>query len=94
MATVTTGADALREADKFRPDIVLVDIGLKGESGFAVTTQLVERNPWLHSRIVLISTRSEDDYAELIETSPALGFLAKSELSADAVRRLLAAEAA
>jgi hypothetical protein len=40
--------------------------------------------------MILISSQDEDDYAELIADSPAAGFLSKSELSADAIRQLLA----
>lgn len=33
--------------------------------------------------------REDDDYAELIAASPAVGFLSKADLSADAIQRLL-----
>ena len=36
----------------------------------------------------MISTHAEEDFEELIQAAPAAGFLAKSELSARAVRRL------
>jgi hypothetical protein len=39
--------------------------------------------------VILISTHAEDDFAELIADSPAAGFISKSELSADAIHRLL-----
>lgn len=93
VGAVTTGEAALREVDELRPDVLLVDISLDDESGFDVAERLVERHPWLRSRIVLISTRSEDEYADLIERSPVVGFLAKSQLSADAVRRMVSASA-
>jgi hypothetical protein len=40
--------------------------------------------------VILISTHAEQDYAELIAASPAIGFLPKTALSADAIRHLLA----
>jgi hypothetical protein len=40
--------------------------------------------------VILISTHAEQDYAELIAASPAIGFLPKTALSADAIRVLLA----
>jgi DNA-binding NarL/FixJ family response regulator len=40
--------------------------------------------------VILISTHAEEDYAELIAAGPAIGFLPKTALSADAVRQLLA----
>jgi hypothetical protein len=39
--------------------------------------------------VILISTHAEDDFADLIAASPAVGFLSKAELSADAIRDLV-----
>jgi hypothetical protein len=39
--------------------------------------------------VILISTHSEADFADLIAESPAAGFLPKSELSASAILRIL-----
>ena len=41
------------------------------------------------TRVVLISTHAEEDFVELIEASPAVGFLSKSKLSGRALRELL-----
>ena len=43
--------------------------------------------------MILISTHAEQDYAELIAASPAIGFLSKTALSADAIRELWPATA-
>jgi len=84
----STGADALRQADTLRPDVVLVDVSLGGESGFELARRLVADDV-RGAPVILISTLSEADLADAIALSPAVGFLAKSELSADAVRGLL-----
>jgi hypothetical protein len=42
--------------------------------------------------VILISTHAEQDYAELIAASPAVGFLRKTALSAAAIRDLLAGQ--
>ena len=84
----TTTADALCQAETLRPDVVLVDVSLGDESGFELARRLVGD----HGRVapvILISTRSGDDLADAIAESPAAGFLAKSELSAEAVRGLV-----
>jgi DNA-binding NarL/FixJ family response regulator len=84
----STSADALRKAQTLRPDVVLVDVSLGEESGFELVRQLVAD----HARgaaVILISTRSEADLADLVALSPAAGFLSKSELSADAIRAFL-----
>jgi two-component system, NarL family, nitrate/nitrite response regulator NarL len=93
VATATTSAEALRRTAELRPDVVLVDIGLGEESGFELAHRLAERFDFLRSRIVLISTRSEEDYEDLIASSPAIGFLTKSRVSATEVRALLSSAA-
>jgi DNA-binding NarL/FixJ family response regulator len=70
----------------------LVDIGLGEESGFELTRTLVDSFPHLRRRVVLISTRGEDDYADMIETSAAIGFVSKSHLSARALSDLLSGD--
>ena len=62
------------------------------KAGSTLTRRLVERYPDLRARVVLISTRREEDFAELIAYSPAAGFLWKAHLSASAVRDTVAAE--
>ena len=90
VGTAKTIAEALAKVDELRPDIVLVDIALGQESGFELTRQIVDSHPDLRARIVLISTRREEDFVDLITASPAAGFLSKLQLSARAVRELVA----
>jgi DNA-binding NarL/FixJ family response regulator len=90
LGTATTSAEALRQVAEQQPDVVLVDINLGEESGFALARQLVERFPQLASGVVLISTRAEQDFGGLIEASPAAGFVPKTKLSANIVRGLVA----
>jgi DNA-binding NarL/FixJ family response regulator len=85
----TTGAEAIPLVAELRPDVVLVDINLGPESGLELTRRLRAVDD-AGSPCILISTRSEADYPELIADSPAIGFLAKAELSAAAIERLLA----
>ena len=75
---------------ELQPEVVLVDINLREESGFELARMLVERFPRLASGVVLISTRAEQDFGGLIKASPAAGFIPKTQLSARAVRELVA----
>jgi DNA-binding NarL/FixJ family response regulator len=85
----TTGAEALRQAETLRPDVVLVDISLGEESGFDLARRLVDDDLGSEATVLLISTRAEDDVADLIAESPAAGFVPKAELSASAIRRFV-----
>jgi DNA-binding NarL/FixJ family response regulator len=85
VGTATTTAEATDLVEQLRPDVVLVDIDLGGESGFDLVTRLRSAG----SPMILISTHAEQDYADLIADSPAIGFVAKTSLSAGAIQRLL-----
>jgi DNA-binding NarL/FixJ family response regulator len=81
-------AEALRQARALQPDVILVDIGLGDESGFDLARLLAQGGQG-GAEVIMISTRAETDYAELIAESQAAGFLPKSELSARGIRRIL-----
>ncbi len=81
----TTNADGLRQIQELRPDVTLVDVNLGDESGFDLAETLQESDEWAPVPVILISTHAEPDLADMIETSSAIGFLAKSALSAGAI---------
>jgi DNA-binding NarL/FixJ family response regulator len=85
VGVAANGTEALRQARELSPDVALVDISLGAESGFDVGRQITPHV----GGVILISSHDEDDYAELIADSPAVGFLSKAALSADAIRRLI-----
>jgi CheY-like chemotaxis protein len=85
-------AEALRQARALRPDLILVDIGLGDESGFDLARLLAQDGrggQGVGAEVILISTGAEADYRDLIDDSPAAGFLAKSELSVRGISRIL-----
>lgn len=84
----STSAEALRKAELLRPDVVLVDVSLGDESGIELARRLAA-DPVHEATVILISTRSEAEFADLIALSPAAGFLSKPELSAEAIRGFL-----
>jgi DNA-binding NarL/FixJ family response regulator len=82
-------AEALRLGAELRPDVVLVDIDLGAESGFELARRLDQMQNSTPPPVILISTHSEQDYADLIADSPARGFLSKTVISATTIRSLL-----
>ena len=73
------GGGAIAEAQRLRPQVVLLDIQLPDIDGFAVAERLsaVPEPP----RVVLTSSRDASSYGPRLETTPARGFIAKRELS-------------
>jgi DNA-binding NarL/FixJ family response regulator len=80
-------AEGLRQARALRPDLILVDIRLGSESGFDLAWFLARDGQG--AEVILISAGAEADYADLIDESPAAGFLAKSELSAWRISQII-----
>ncbi len=91
VGTATTTTQALELIGALRPDVVLVDIALGTESGFDLVHRIAAAEPFAGPHVILISTRREDDVAELVSASPAAGFVWKADLSARAVRDVVAA---
>jgi CheY-like chemotaxis protein len=89
VGVASTSAEALHQVTELRPDIALLDIDLGGESGFDLARRLSREAGLARTRMILISTHAEQDYADLIAASPVVGFLPKSALSADAIRELI-----
>jgi DNA-binding NarL/FixJ family response regulator len=83
------GAEGLRLAGDLCPDVVLVDIDLGEESGLTLPERLRADGAGPPPPVILISTHEEQDYADLIARSGAIGFLPKLALSAAAVQDLL-----
>jgi DNA-binding NarL/FixJ family response regulator len=89
IAVARSSAEGLLRAQLLRPDLVLVDIGLGEDSGFEFVRQLASEHDTADLNVILISTQSEDDFAELIRESPAVGFVSKWELSRFAIEEVL-----
>jgi DNA-binding NarL/FixJ family response regulator len=89
VGVAATSAEALRRAEELRPEVVLVDLMLGGESGFELARRLAAHHGDGGPAVILISTCSAADFAAPIAESPAAGFLPKQELSADAIRRIV-----
>ena len=79
--------EAVRLAEALMPDVALVDVQLGEEDGFELTRRLTAGSQ--PTPVILISTHSEDELSELIAVSRAVGFLAKSRLSAATIGDLV-----
>lgn len=81
------GQSALAEIGQLRPRVVLLDVQLPDVDGFEVAERLArEADP---PAVVLISTRGVSSYRRRLACSSARGFIAKSELSGNALSALL-----
>jgi DNA-binding NarL/FixJ family response regulator len=91
IGVAATSDRAVEETLALRPDVALVEIDLVAESGLDVAQRLAGL-PHGGPPVVLISAESGSEFAELVDASGALGFVSKTDLSGDAIRKLLARE--
>jgi DNA-binding NarL/FixJ family response regulator len=86
---VESGLGALTAVTEKRPDVLLLDVQLPDMSGFDVCATIVARHNGSAPQVVLVSSRDACDFGSLIESSGARGFIAKADLSGEAVTALL-----
>jgi DNA-binding NarL/FixJ family response regulator len=79
------GATALRAARELAPDLVLLDVALPDLSGYEVASRLAEDSP----RVVLVSSRDQQDFGRRVMESGAVGFIPKDRLTGEAIHALL-----
>jgi DNA-binding NarL/FixJ family response regulator len=77
--------DAIRE---LAPEVVLLDVQLADMNGFDIC-RVIEERDGLDLAVILVSSRDMSDYGDLITSSCARGFVAKGDLSSEAVAALL-----
>jgi DNA-binding NarL/FixJ family response regulator len=77
------GAEAVHEAARLQPDVVLMDVRMPALDGIAATERIVAARP--DARIVILTTFDLDDYAFAALRAGASGFLLKDAQRAELV---------
>ena len=75
VAEASSGEEALALADRQRPDVVLMDIAMKGITGLEAAAQMRERYPDV--RVVILSMHSGEEYVLQALRAGAAGYLLK-----------------
>jgi DNA-binding NarL/FixJ family response regulator len=88
VGTASDGNSGFDAALRLAPDVVLLDVELPDIDGFEVAARL--RRAGSTAAIVLASSRDGADFGSLVTESGARGFVAKAELTGDAIRALVA----
>ena len=88
VGTAGDGETAVAATLRLVLDVVLLDVELPDMDGFEVAARLREAGS--RAAILLASSRDGADFGSLVADSGARGFIAKAELTGDAVRVLVA----
>ncbi len=78
-----TGAEAVKQAKRLRPDVAVVDVTMPDLSGFEATRQIREAVPQTEVLILTVH-ESEQALRELLDAG-ALGYVSKSDLDLNLV---------
>jgi DNA-binding NarL/FixJ family response regulator len=82
------GESAITEAERLRPQLVLLDVQLPDIDGFEVAARLSKANN--PPAVVLTSSHAANSYRRRLAQSPACAFIPKGEVSGEALAALLA----
>ena len=71
----SNGEQALKEYDRARPDVILMDLNMPGISGLAATEILLERHP--KARVLILSMHDSPEYIATALRHGAKGYVLK-----------------
>ena len=84
----TDGREAVKMAEQFEPDVVMMDIGMPNLNGIEATAQIVKRNP--KTGVIILSVHSDEEYLLRALSAGAKGYLLKESADVDLLRAVQA----
>jgi DNA-binding NarL/FixJ family response regulator len=85
----STSAEAVKEAEKLDPDVILMDIRLPGEGGIDATRQITVRFP--NIKVVMLTSFADDELVMRAINAGAVGYVLKQVGNEELVRAIQAA---
>ena len=77
------GNEAVALAERFKPDVIVMDLSMPDLDGTAATKQIVEKG--LPTRVLVLTMHAEEDYLVPLMEAGAAGYLVKSAADRDLV---------
>ncbi|KJL41653.1 response regulator transcription factor [Microbacterium trichothecenolyticum] len=87
------GADAVDQAGRLRPDVVVMDIRMPALDGIAATARICADPALADTRVLILTTFEEDEYLVAALRAGASGFIGKGAEPEDIVRAVRAVHA-
>lgn len=78
-----TGREAVMMAERFKPDVVIMDLSMPEMDGTAATKEIVQKE--LAARVLILTMHAEEDYLVPLIEAGAAGYLVKSAADKDLV---------
>ena len=86
-----SGAEALQLADADAPDLMLVDVGMRGMNGIELATALRERHPRI--RVLMLSMYDNREYVLSAIRAGARGYVLKESPTEEIIAAIIAVQA-
>jgi len=93
VADAATGAEAVEQVTRLRPDVVLMDIRMPGGDGLWATEQIAGNPELSGTHIVIVTTFELDEYVVQAIRAGASGFLVKDTEPTELIRAVRVAAA-
>jgi DNA-binding NarL/FixJ family response regulator len=77
------GREAVEKAQKLKPDVAILDIGMPSLNGLEATRQILKSNP--HAKVLILTLHDSDQVVREVLNAGARGFLLKSDAARDLV---------
>jgi DNA-binding NarL/FixJ family response regulator len=84
----STGIEAIEQAERHRPDVVLMDIRMPGMDGLEATRRISADEDLAGVKVVILTTFESDEYVYQALRAGASGFLVKDTEPADLIQAI------
>lgn len=79
----SNGREAVEQASKLKPEVVILDIGMPNLNGLEATRQILKANPRI--KVLILTLHDSDQVVQEVLNAGARGFLLKSDAARDLV---------
>jgi CheY-like chemotaxis protein len=86
-----SGDDAVVQAGRFEPDVVLMDISMPGLDGLEATREILDRRP--DARVLMVTGSDAQEDVDAARGAGAAGYVTKDRIAAELVHAILEAVA-
>lgn len=74
------GDEAVKLYHELKPDLVTMDITMRGKDGLTASKEILESDP--NAKIIMISVLQSEDYKQIANELGVIGFVAKGDIGA------------
>ena len=83
VGSVMNGNDAVTEVQRFDPDVLVIDISMRGLNGLQAASQLQSRHT--RTKVVFLSVHEDRDFVDAAFSAGASAYVTKSQLTTDLI---------